>query len=82
MENSSERGCFLFVLSAQSGAAQGSEVVLSCRFSRKNSAVYATEPVGYAGSIPQQGKRKTQVMKPGVFVIVDRFYRRIHLRRT
>ena len=70
MENSSERGCFLFVLSAQSGAAQGSKVVFYCRFSRKNGAIYTMDTpklVGKAGSIPQKSKRKPQVIKPGVF---------------
>ena len=49
---------------------RSSEVVLSCRFSRKNSAIYTKDTaklVGYAGSIPQKGKRKPQVTKPGVF---------------
>ena len=49
---------------------RSSEVVLSCRFSRKNSAIYTKDTaklVGYAGSIPQKGKRKPQVIKPGVF---------------
>ena len=49
---------------------QGSEVVLSCQFSRKNSAAYTKDTaklVGCAGSIPQKGKRKPQVTKPGVF---------------
>ena len=49
---------------------QGSEVVLSCQFSRKNSAIYTKDTaklVGYAGSILQKGKRKPQVTKPGVF---------------
>lgn len=64
---------------------QGSEVVFSCRFFRKNSAIYTTDTAesrNCAGSIPQKGKRKPQVIKPGAFVIVDRFYWRIHLRRT
>ena len=37
---------------------------------RKNSAIYTKDTaklVGYAGSIPQKGKRKPQVTKPGVF---------------
>ena len=49
---------------------RSSEVVLSCRFSRKNSAIYTKDTaklVGYAGSIPQKSKRKPQVTKPGVF---------------
>ena len=49
---------------------RSSEVVLSCQFSRKNSAIYTKDTaklVGYAGSIPQKGKRKPQVTKPGVF---------------
>ncbi len=47
-----------------------SEAVLSCRFSRKNSAIYTTDTAKSrerAGSIPQKGKRKPQVIKPGVF---------------
>ena len=38
---------------------QGSEVVLSCQFSRKNSAAYTKDTaklVGCAGSIPQKGR--------------------------
>ena len=49
---------------------RSSEVVLSCRFSRKNSAIYTTDTAKSrerAGSIPQKGKRKPQVTKPGVF---------------
>ena len=49
---------------------QGSEVVLSCQFSRKNSAAYTKDTaklVGCAGSIPQKSKKRPQVTKPGVF---------------
>lgn len=49
---------------------RSSEVVLYCRFSRKNSAIYTTDTAKSrecAGSIPQKGKRKPQVIKPGVF---------------
>ena len=49
---------------------RSSEVVLSCRFFGKNSAIYTKDTaklVGCAGSIPQKGKRKPQVTKPGVF---------------
>ena len=49
---------------------RSSGVVLSCRFSRKNSAIYTTDTAKSrerAGSIPQKGKRKPQVTKPGVF---------------
>lgn len=49
---------------------QGSEVVLSCQFFRKNSTIYTMDTaklVRYAGSILQKGKRKPQVIKPGVF---------------
>ena len=49
---------------------QNSEVVLSCQFFRKNSAIYTTDTAKSresAGSIPQKGKRKPQVIKPGVF---------------
>lgn len=50
--------------------SQGSEVVLSCQFSRKNSAIYTTDTAKSresAGSIPQKSKRRPQVTKPGVF---------------
>ena len=49
---------------------QGSEVVLSCQFSRKNSAIYTTDTAKSRerdGSILQKDKRKPQVIKPGVF---------------
>ena len=49
---------------------QGSEVVLSCHFFRKNSAIYTTDTAESrerADSILQKGKRKPQVIKPGVF---------------
>ena len=49
---------------------QGSEVVLSCQFFRKNSTIYTMDTaklVRYAGSILQKGKRKPQVIKPRVF---------------
>ena len=49
---------------------QGSEVVLSCQFSRKNSDIYTTDTAKSresAGSIPQKSKKRPQVTKPGVF---------------
>ena len=49
---------------------RSSGVVLYCPFWRKNSAIYTKDIaklVGCAGSIPQKGKTKPQVTKPGVF---------------
>ena len=49
---------------------QGSEVVFYSRFLRKNSAIYTTDTAKLGecdGSISQKGKKKPQVIKPGVF---------------